>query len=97
MSRVPARSIPVSAIRFPQLLELAPNSELILFVAKSPFAFCRSLRRAPLQCAAEITKRRCRVALPPHIRRLERWRPSYLRVSRAQRFHSASPLRPLGG
>ena len=32
MSRVPARSIPVSAIRFPQLLELAPNSELVLFV-----------------------------------------------------------------
>jgi hypothetical protein len=28
----PARSIPVSAIRFPQLLELASNSELVLAV-----------------------------------------------------------------
>src|SRR5438874_8352632 len=33
MSRVPARSIPLSAIRFPQLLELAPNSELVFFIA----------------------------------------------------------------
>jgi len=32
MPRVPAHSMPVSAIRFPQLLELAPNSELVLFV-----------------------------------------------------------------
>ena len=35
MSRVPLASFrfPVSAIRLPQWLELAPNSELVLFVA----------------------------------------------------------------
>ncbi len=32
MSRVPARSIPDSAIRLPQWLKLAFNSELALFV-----------------------------------------------------------------
>jgi len=42
----PSRSIPVSAIRFPQLLELAPNSELVLLIAD----FFHLIDRFAVQC-----------------------------------------------